>query len=223
MRMLPGRRGIIALLLMGRRFYIVTRDLHLYIGLFLSPFVLIFAISVFYLVHSSLAERETASAGRLIADLPITEEIERLTGREQVNALRPALDRAGVKGEVGFIRRIPKEHRLVFSVSVPGRETAVDLNLLARSAMVSERRTGISDALVYLHKMPGPHNADIRVNSPFMRAWRLLADVSSYGLLFLTLSGVYLWAVLRAERRIGIALLSLGTVSFLGLIYAIAH
>jgi hypothetical protein len=71
--------------------------------------------------------------------------------------------------------------------------------------------------------MPGPHNANIRMNSLYMRVWRVLADVTGYGLLFLALSGVYLWAVLRAERSIGMALLSLGAVSFFGLIYAISH
>ena len=34
-----------------RRFYVITRDLHLYFGLFISPFILLFAISVFFLVH----------------------------------------------------------------------------------------------------------------------------------------------------------------------------
>jgi hypothetical protein len=38
---------------------------------------------------------------------------------------------------------------------------------------------------------------------------------------FLTLSGVYLWIALRAERRIGLTLLSLGALSFFGLIYAV--
>ncbi|HVX67503.1 MAG TPA: PepSY domain-containing protein [Bryobacteraceae bacterium] len=208
---------------MGKRFYIITRDLHLYIGLFLSPFVLIFAVSVFYLVHPTLNGSEAPAPKRLVTNLPITEAIESLSGRELVNALRPALDRAAVKGEIGFIQRIPKAHRLAFTVSVPGRETEVDLNVSARSATISEHRTGISSALVYLHKMPGPHNADIRANSTFLRAWRVLADVAGYGLLFLTLSGVYLWAVLRAERRTGIALLLLGAASFLGVIYAIAH
>jgi len=36
----------------GKRFYLVSRDLHLYFGLFLSPFVLVFAISTLFLVHS---------------------------------------------------------------------------------------------------------------------------------------------------------------------------
>jgi hypothetical protein len=211
------------LLFMGKYLYGLMRDLHVYVGLFLSPFVLVFAVSVFYLVHSWRAEPAAASPGRIIADLPVTEDVQRLTGREQVTALRPMLDRMAVKGEVGFIRRIPKEHRLIIAVSVPGRETTVDLNLRTRTAVISERRTGISDAVVYLHKMPGPHNVNIRINSHYMRAWKVVADISSYGLLFLTISGVYLWSALRAERRTGIALLSLGAASFLGLIYAISY
>jgi len=208
---------------MGKRFYVVTRDVHLYVGLFLSPFVLVFAISVFYLVHSSIASEGRESPRRVVSDLPITEELELLTGREQVNALRPVLARLGIDGEVSFVRRISKEHRLVIPVLLPGRETTVDLNLEYRTATVSERRKGISDAMIYLHKMPGPHNVNIRVNSSYMRVWRWFADLATYGLLFLTLSGVYLWAVLRAERRVGLALLSVGALSFFGLVYAIAH
>ena len=39
---------------MRGRFYRLIRDLHLYFGLLISPFVLLFAISVFFLVHSWL-------------------------------------------------------------------------------------------------------------------------------------------------------------------------
>ena len=60
--------------------------------------------------------------------------------------------------------------------------------------------------------MPGPHNVNMRGNSSYMKVWRWLADVSSYGLIFLTLSGVYLWIALQAERRIGLTLLSLDLV-----------
>ena len=205
---------------MGKRFYVVTRDLHLYVGLFLSPFVLVFAVSVFYLVHGSV-QKGAELPSRSVSDLPISAHLEGLTGRDQVNALRPILDRLGVKGEISFIRRISKEHRLVVPVLLPGRETTVDLNLNTQTASISIRETGVSDALIHLHKMPGPHNVNIRVNSLYMQVWRVLADVAAYGLLFLTLSGLYLWVVLRAERRVGLALLSLGALSFFGLIYAV--
>lgn len=205
---------------MRQRFYVITRDLHLYVGLFLSPFILLFAVSVFFLVHGSV-EKSADPPSRIVSNLPITDGLERLTGRDQTNAIRPILDRLGVKGEINYIRRIPKEHRLVIPVLIPGRETTVDLNLDTQTAAISVRETGFADALNHLHKMPGPHNVAIRVNSPYMQVWRVLADVASYGLLFLTLSGLYLWVVLRAERRVGLALLSLGAVSFFGVIYAV--
>ena len=37
-----------------KQFYAVTRDLHLYFGLFISPLVLVFAISAVFLVHAWL-------------------------------------------------------------------------------------------------------------------------------------------------------------------------
>jgi hypothetical protein len=208
---------------MPKRFYVITRDLHLYVGLFLSPLVLVFAVSVFYLVHVGVSKPIPEPSVRVVANLSVTEDLNRLSGRDQVEAIRPVLDRLGVYGEVDFIRRIVKEHRLVIPVLLPGRQTMVDLNFASRTATISERRSGTADALVHLHKMPGPHNANIRVNSPYMRVWRSLADITTYGLLFLTLSGVYLWAVLAAERRVGAALLSLGAVTFFGLVYAIAR
>jgi hypothetical protein len=56
-----------------------------------------------------------------------------------------------------------------------------------------------------------------------MRIWRWLADGTVYIVMFLTLSGVYLWAVLRAERRVGLALIAAGAVSFFGSHYALVR
>jgi hypothetical protein len=160
---------------------------------------------------------------RTASDLPIPSGVELLTGRDQVAALRGVLDRLGVRGEVGVLRRIAKEHRLVIAVIIPGQEASVDLNLETRSAAVTERTTGIWSAITYLHKMPGQHLANLRGNWAYMRTWRWLADGTVYFVIFLTLSGVYLWAVLRAERRIGLALIAAGAVSFFGSLYALVH
>lgn len=88
--------------------------------------------------------------------------------------------------------------------------------------MITSRRQSIGDALVYLHKMPGPHNVDVRGNSWPMRAWGLLADATAYLLLFITISGIYLWVALRAERRVGLLLVLAGASTFWGLVYVIA-
>ena len=208
---------------MSKRAYAITRDLHLYIGLFLGPFVLVFAVSVFFLVHSPRWAREGSESTRTVSDLPVSLDIENMKGLDQVNRLRPALARIGVEGEVNFIRRIPKEHRLIFPVVLPGRETTVDIDFTHRTATITERVTGVSDAIVHLHKMPGLHNVAIRGNAAYIRIWRWLADITTYGLLFLTISGLYLWTMLRAERRVGVVLLCAGGLSFFGLIYVIAR
>lgn len=51
--------------------------------------------------------------------------------------------------------------------------------------------------------------------------WRVFADATVYLLLFVSLSGVYLWFVLKAERTVGIALIAAGALSLSGLIYAV--
>ncbi len=205
------------------RLYGVTRDLHLYLGLFISPLVLVFAASVFFLVHARIPGAWNQATIRAFASLPIPADVDGLNGRDQANALRPTLDRLGVRGEIGLVRRIPKERRLVLSVIIPGREADVDLNLETHSAVVREHATGIWNVVVYLHKMPGQHLANLRGNWVYMRMWRWLADSVVYLVLFLSISGVYLWAVLRAERRVGLALIAAGAASFFGLVYAIVR
>jgi hypothetical protein len=207
-----------------RRFYLITRDLHLYVGLFLSPFVLVFSGSVFYLVHG-LAYRPPpaqAAPSRTVNDLIVPSGLASMQGRTRVDALRRVLDQADVSGEIDFVRHVPAEHRLVVPVRLPNRDTVVSLDYEQRTASISSREHSLVDALVYLHKMPGPHNVDVRGNTPLMRWWRVLADASAYLTLFITVSGIYLWVALKAERRIGLMLILAGAVTFWGLVYAIA-
>jgi hypothetical protein len=207
-----------------RRLYLVTRDLHLYCGLFLSPFVLVFSVSVFCLVHG-LAQRPAPGASdtsRTAANLRVPPDVARLQGRARVDALRPVLEQLDVRGEVDFVRHVASEHRLIVPVRLPDRDTIVSLDYDKRTATVTSRNQSLGDALVYLHKMPGPHNVDVRGNSRIMRLWRVLADATVYLLLFITLSGIYLWTALRAERRVGLVLILAGAVTFWGLVYVIA-
>ena len=203
------------------RAYPVLRALHLYLGLFLSPFVVVFAVSVIFLVHAWTPGSGGAAQTRTVTDVAVPPGLEQLKARELVDAAHRVLAQLGVGGEIGFVRQIPREHRIVLPVSLPGRETTVDLNLEQRSARIAVRSTGMWDAMVFLHKMPGPHNVAIRGNAGFIQAWRWLADATVYLLLFVSASGVYLWVVLRGERRAGVALLVAGALSFGALTYAL--
>jgi hypothetical protein len=209
---------------MNKYFYLITRDLHLYLGLFIAPFILVFSLSVFFLVHAwSPGAGGPPGPKRLVSGLALPTNLENLGGRARVDALQTVLADIGVTGEIGFVRHNVKERILLFTVLVPGREANVMIDLSARTAAISQRDTGIGDALIALHKAPGPHLVDIRMNWLPMRVWRWLADGTVYLLFFISLSGVYLWAVLRAERLIGLALIGAGAASFLGIIYALIH
>jgi hypothetical protein len=209
---------------MSGRFYGLIRDLHLYLGLFISPFVLVFAISVFFLVHSWRPRLASEiSTTRVVSALPLPGDLQTLSGRPLIDALKPTLEKAGVRGEVGFVRHLVKEEKLVIPVTIPGRETTVSISIASREATIVTRETGLADALVTLHKSPGQHGPDIRMNWFNMRAWRWMADATVYLILFISVSGIYLWYVLRAERAVGLILLFAGALSFFGMAYALSH
>jgi hypothetical protein len=209
---------------MKARFYNTVRDLHLYLGLFISPFVLVFSISVFFLVHAWLPKvSERNSATRVVLDIPLPADLRNLSGRRLIDALKPTLEKANVRGEVTFVRNQVKENKLVIPVMIPGRETTVTINTTNREATVVSRETGLADALVTLHKFPGQHLADLRMNWFWMKLWLWMADATVYLVLFISVSGLYLWYVLRAERTIGYVLLATGAVAFFGMIYGLCR
>ena len=207
---------------MRGRFYRLVRDLHLYLGLFSSPFVLVFAISVFFLVHAWLPKfaSETSNT-RVVSALPLPGDLQTLSGRPLINALKPTLEKVDVHGEVGFVRHMVKEEKLIIPVTVPGRQTIVTISIASHEATIVTRETGLAAALVTLHKSPGQHGPNIRMNWFYMKAWRWLADATVYLILFISVSGVYLWYVLRAERSVGLILLFAGALAFFGMAYAL--
>jgi hypothetical protein len=55
------------------------------------------------------------------------------------------------------------------------------------------------------------------------KLWGWLADTSVYLSLFLTVSGVYLWVLLKAERKTGLVILGGGVVSFISILAALIY
>lgn len=183
------------------------RDLHLYAGLFLCPFVLLFAFSTFLLNHPA---RTSSTQPEPKRDVPV-----QLPSGEpgSIPHARALLQQIGVTGEMDYVRHNAKTDRLLIPVSKPGETTRVDVDLRTKTATIEREVRGLGDALNYLHKMPGPHNVRFRGNWVYMGWWAVTADVVVYGILFLTASGLYLWWKLKAERAVGWALLGCGAAT----------
>ena len=201
----------------ARRFYRSIRDLHLYVGLFASPFVVVYAVSVIWLNHAYLPWGGSSAPKSASRTMPVRVH-DSDNGLAVASQVR---EQIGVRGEIGYVNRKPGGKTLNFPIEIPGRRTNVRVDLATGVATIGEQATGIWDATIYLHKTPGPHNVKLRGNWVYMRLWKWLADATVYFVLFLSVSGVYMWALIRAERRIGLLCLGGGLLSFGAIVMAI--
>jgi len=199
----------------------LVSSLHLYAGLFLAPFVILFAVSVFLVNHFPVRP-QLAESRREVTGLDVPAGVASLEGRARIQKLRPLLDRLNVRGEAGFIRHLPEEQRLTIPVSTPSSEAVVDLHLREKTAVIISRKTGLWRASVYLHKMPGPHLVNIKGNWVWTRIWGVFADATVYLIFLTTATGIWLWWLLRPERRAGLLWLAAGAAVFLGVVCALS-
>lgn len=199
-----------------KKYYPAIHALHIYFGLFISPFIMIYSISVLVSNHTGFLNQinpvKSLPEIRTKLDCIPYDTTDLLTAKSIINKL-------GIKGEIDFI--IKNEDQISFPVTKPGLITRVKVNTHTDSVVITRIVEGSMRAMNYLHIMPGQHNAKIRGNSLFLKIWRLIADAVVYLLLFLILSGVFLWCYLKLERRKGFYAIILGFLFFIGLLFII--
>lgn len=199
-----------------KKYYPSVRMLHMYIGLLVSPFIIIFAVSVLIFNHPEYF-RKTLSKNDISEIITTLDSIPfRSTNLLTAQAIILKLN---ITGEIDFINK--NDSSLSFPVRTPGVINKIHINTI--NGLVSIRRTNIGalQGTTFLHAMPGPHNVAIRGNSGFIGVWRSIADTLVYSLLFITVSGVFLWYFLKSERRFGILAAGFGLLVFTGLLLLI--
>jgi hypothetical protein len=192
------------------------RTLHLYFGLFISPFILIFGISVLALNHAGFLNQ--VKPVKYLPEFRTKLDNIPLDTTDLVTA-RAIIRKLGIRGEIDYISK--KDDQLSFPVNKPGLKNRVIVNTITDSVVITRQLEGSVRAMNYLHIMPGPHNATIRGNSLFLKIWRLMADAVVYIMFFLILSGVFLWYFLKFERNAGIYAIALGILFFTELLFLI--
>ena len=199
-----------------KKYYPSIRSLHLYIGLFISPFFLIFSLSVLVFNHEGILNKispvkSLASIRTKLSGIP-KDSTDLLVAKAIIRELH-------ITGEIDFISR--HADRISFPVNKPGLKMRIEVNTNNDSVLITKENVGALRGMSYLHMMPGQHNVKMRGNSSYMKIWRFLADVVVYLLLFLSASGVFLWYFLRMERNVGLISLGLGAMVFVGLLMLI--
>jgi hypothetical protein len=137
-------------------------------------------------------------------------------GMDLVNQV---LEQLGLSGEIAG-RGIVKNHQTIIRVARPGTVKVVTVNLQEQQATILERSTGLLGAINFLHFNPGLHRVP---NWGITKLWGWLADSVVYVTLFLTISGVYLWALIKAEKKIGLVMLGSGVASFVSILAALIY
>jgi len=196
-----------------KKYYRSVRTIHLYFGLFISPFVLIFSISALVLNHTDFINRSNP-----IKNLPdIKTRIDKIPyDTTDLQTAKGIIKKLGIKGEIDYVSQ--NENQISFPVILPGLTTKIKINKQTKEVLITKKEEGSLRATNFLHKMPGPHNVKLRGNSLFMQNWKIVADLVVYMLLFLSASGIFLWYFLKAERKLGWAAIIFGAISFTGLL-----
>lgn len=192
-----------------KQFYPFVRSLHLYFGLFISPFVLIFGLSALCFNHPAILN----SLSPMGATQETRTKLDRIPyDTTDLRTARAIIEKLGIEGDVDFINQ--NDDMISFPVNKPGLRTHITVDKRTDSVRISQQEEGAYRAMTFLHSMPGQHNVKVRGNSVFMKVWRVLADVTVYLLLFLSISGVFLWYFLKAERNVGYFSITLGVIVF---------
>ena len=137
-----------------KKYYSFVRTLHLYIGLFISPLILAFAVSVLVFDHP-----QTINSLRPAKNLPVqTVQLDSVPLRSNgIVMARAILDKIKLKGEIDYL--VKSDTSMFFPVKTPNMASKVSVNLKTKMVTVVSTDQGVLRATSYMHSMPGPHNA----------------------------------------------------------------
>src|SRR5262245_43595618 len=157
----------------------LMRNVHLNLGLLFLFYAILFALSSLTIIYRPM--------------LKLTRDSEERTVRvEAESALTPRalalelMQRHGMKGDM---RDIKQQGEIVrFVIARPGTQSNVTYTPTNAEARIQTRREGFLETLVHLHTNHGFWHDFMPAN-----AWALLSSLGSVGLLFLGVTGIYLW------------------------------
>ena len=189
----------------------LNRRTHLYLGLALLPWFLMYGISSIPFAHNQFFERRDAARGLPLwtlrsthtVDLPVPE------GREELRALGGALLRlAGVEVEnFGVYRQSPTQLN-VYAFSFR-HSTQLKYFIDQHRMTVEDRRFRWDHFLTGMHGRGG-----FEQDGALDRSWSVIVDLVCLAIVLWIASGLYMWWGLPASRNWGWIAIVAGVVTF---------
>ncbi len=194
-----------------RSFFDWTRRLHSYLGLYFLSFLWLLSFSGLVLNHGSWTftqfwpQRRVSKYERAVSD-PAGGETDRA---------RALMAQIGISGEVEWVVPEQAPGHLRFRVVRPGRNYEVDADFGRGAAAVEETKVNAWGVLNTLHHLNGVHVGDARNTRDWFATslWVFCMDALAAGLLFIAVSGIYIWLYTGRRRLFGWITLAAGVLT----------
>ena len=195
-----------------------NRKLHIYVGLFLLFFILLFSFSGLLLNHgqwkfaSFWKERKESEKVIRIA-FPSPRDSSALIGY--------LMKELNITGEISEVRSTAES--LSFRVSRPGIIRNINADLKTGSCIIKEMEFNWWGKLRSLHSFNGSDKAhpEAKPNWSVTRLWRLTMDTVAIGLILLCLSSWIMWYKVRKNYPAGLIFLIMGIIGAFVFIFLI--
>jgi hypothetical protein len=190
----------------------LNRRVHLYLGLFLLPWLFMYGASSVPFAHTDFFNARDAARGlqmwTLRAEIPT--ELAVPADNEALRPLGAALlAKAGVTGmSFGTYRQSPEQIN-VYAYSF-WKSTQLKYFVAEKRLTVEDRRFRWDQFLTGMHARGGFEQESLLDNS-----WSVVVDLVCAGMILWIASGLYMWWGIPAHRRWGWIAIAGGTLSFL--------
>ena len=192
-----------------------TRKLHTYLGLYFLFFVWLFCLSGAILNHPQWRiagfwnERKQVSS-----ELKISRPADTSTLQAAGDLMMQLRIRGEISGEITHT----ESGEIVFRVVRPGDVSDIKADLDKGLAKISHIYVNNWGALNMLHSFTGVRRTDPTLHQNWWATgmWRFSMDALSAGLVFMVLSGIFIWIRRAQQRRSGMLALALGILALAG-------
>lgn len=196
-----------------------NRKFHIYVGLYFLLYIWLFSISGLLLNNPEWA------ISNFWPDREVTDykkHIDKPYESGDLAIAKNLMSQLAIRGEVQNTGWGESLNEFYFQVRKPGRFFDIDANFEMNRADITETQVDARGALRMLHTFTGVNSqTEEKRNWILTKIWSFSMDALAAGLIFMVLSGLYMWILLRRKRFLGLIVLGLGTGSCLFFLFGI--